>query len=194
MRKVTYYIAVTIDGYIAGPDGQADFFPWDPDLMTAMNTEQPETVPSEFRGPAGLADAANNRFDTVLMGRGTYEPVLRQGTVSPYGHLTQYVFARSLPPSADPAVRVVAEDPLDVVRDLKRQDGMDIWLCGGGALAGHLLPEIDELMLKRYPIAIGAGIPLIAGRFGPVPFTRVHSRAFGTGAAVETYVRVSSAP
>ncbi|WP_272424439.1 dihydrofolate reductase family protein [Polyangium jinanense] len=188
MRKLIYYIATTLDGFIAGPDGQSDFFPIDPDLMAAMNAEQPETVPTRLRAAAGLTDAENLRFDTTLMGRGTYELALKEGITSPYAHLQQYVFSRTLT-TTDPHVEIVSGDPVAFIRQLKQQPGMDIWLCGGGQLAGHLRREIDELMIKRYPVVIGAGIPVFAGQFDPVGFTLIGTRTFPSGATVTTYMR-----
>ncbi|MEN3613465.1 dihydrofolate reductase family protein [Plantactinospora sp. ZYX-F-223] len=188
MRKLVYYVASTVDGYLAGPGGEYDFFPIDPDLTAVMNEKQPETVPTGLRAVFGLTDAPNRRFDTVLMGRHSYEPALREGITSPYAHLRQYVFSRTLTGS-DPTVEIVDSDPVALVRELKQTAGLDIWLCGGGRLAGTLLPEIDELIVKRYPLVIGAGIPLFGGAFQPVPFTVTDTRTFASGAALVTYSR-----
>jgi len=188
MRKLCYYVATTIDGFIAGPEGQFDFFPLEPDLMAAINAELPETVPTQFRAAVGLTDAPNLRFDTVVMGRGTYEPALKEGITSPYAHLRQYVFSRTLT-GPDPEVEIVSSDPVAFVRDLKRQEGLDIWLCGGASLAGQLRSEIDELVVKRYPVVIGAGIPMFAGPFDPARFAVTDTRPFESGAAVMTYTR-----
>jgi dihydrofolate reductase len=188
MRALTYYIGATLDGFIADVHGGFDFLPIEPDVMQAMAAEMPETFPVQAREPFGVTDVPNKRFDTVLMGRATYEPALLAGIASPYPHLRQIVFSRTLT-STDPEVEVVAEDAADVVRDLKRQDGMDIWLCGGGALAGQLLDQIDELVLKRYPLVLGSGIPLFAG---PCDLTRLEPAAthsFDTGVTVTTYTR-----
>jgi dihydrofolate reductase len=68
-----------------------------------------------------------------------------------------------MPASPDPAVTLHTADPVDLVRRLKAEEGRDIWLCGGGALAGALIGEIDELILKVNPIVIGSGIPLFEG-------------------------------
>ncbi|HCT79300.1 MAG TPA: deaminase [Micromonosporaceae bacterium] len=187
MRKLTYYAGTTIDGYIAGPDGTFGFLPVEGDLLAAMIAEYPETVPTQFRGFMGLEEAPNKRFDTILMGRATYEPGLSAGFTSPYAHLKQYVFSRSLV-SAEPQVQIVAGDPVAFVRELKAQPGMDIWLCGGGNLAAQLAEEIDELVIKRYPIVIGSGIPMFNGPFALNHFELTETRAFNTG-AVMTYAK-----
>ncbi|MCY0959220.1 dihydrofolate reductase family protein [Streptomyces sp. H27-H5] len=192
MRPLTYCVGTSLDGFIAGPDGQFDFIPFEGDLAAALLAEYPETIPVTGRGPLGIEGAANQRFDTVLMGRGTYEPGLAVGVTSPYPHLTQYVFSRTLS-RLDPAVEIVSTDPVAFVRDLKRRDGAGIWLCGGADLAGQLLEEIDELIIKRYPVVIGSGIPLFRAPFLPVRFTLTDSRVFNTGATLTTY-STSSTP
>ncbi|WP_369212839.1 dihydrofolate reductase family protein [Streptomyces flavofungini] len=180
MRKLVYYIGTSIDGYIAGPGGEFDFYPvGDAEQAAAyaarVNARYPETVPTALRPHAGLTDAPNRRFDTVLMGRGTYRQALDHGTPSPYAHLRQYVVSSSLGPAPDPAVTVIADDALARVRALKAGEGQDIWLCGGGGLAAALLPELDELIVKSYPVVAGAGTPLFGGAFRPTRF-RVSGR------------------
>ncbi len=186
MRKLTYYVAATLDGFIAGPDGQFDFLHFGGDLAAMILADYPETIPVQARGPLGLTGVANKHFDTVLMGRRTYEPGLRAGVTSPYPHLEQYVFSRTLA-TIDPEVELVREDPAGFVRELKQRDGAGIWLCGGGSLAAALLPEIDELIVKRNPLVIGAGVPLFDGPFTPAAFTPVESRSFDSGVVVTTY-------
>lgn len=193
MRTLTYVIAVTLDGFIAGPDGQYDFFGFDGDFAAYLLAEFPETMPTHARGPLGLTDVAPRRFDTVVMGRGTYEPGLAIGVTSPYAHLRQYVFSRSLQVD-DPAVHVVSGDPVALVRELKREEGpaqrgLGIWLAGGGQLAGQLVDEIDELVIKRNPIVAGAGIGMFAGRFAPLGLELVDTRTFSTGTQITTLRR-----
>jgi dihydrofolate reductase len=188
MGDLVYYVAATLDGYIAGPHGEAGFFPIGPDVMAAMNAELPETVPSRFRDLAGLADAPNRRFGTVLMGRATYQVALDEGSTSPYDHLHQVVFTRT-PVVGDVPVTLVGTDPAGYVADLKKKSAQDLWLCGGGKLAGALLPEIDELIVKRYPVVAGTGIPLIDAPFAPATFSVAARLTFDSGVDVVTYTR-----
>ncbi|AGZ46229.1 dihydrofolate reductase family protein [Actinoplanes friuliensis] len=190
MRKLTYYIATSIDGFIAGPGGEFDFFGFEGDFAAAILEEFPETLPAAAREPLGLIDVANKRFDTVLMGRGTYEPGLAVGMTSPYSQLRQYVFSRTLTSDA-PDVEIVGGDPVGFVRKLKQEDGLGIWLCGGGKLAAELRDEIDELIVKINPLVLGAGIPLFAGDFRPDQLRLVESRTFETGTIIATYARRS---
>ncbi|MFJ8647751.1 dihydrofolate reductase family protein [Streptomyces sp. NPDC093546] len=187
MRKLTYYIAATLDGYIAGPDDQYDFLPFEGEEAAAILADFPETMPAPAREPLGIADRAAKRFDTVIMGRATYAPGLKLGWTSPYAHLKQYVVSRTLT-SPDPAVTVV-DDPVALVRELKQQDGMDIWLCGGGKLAAALRDEIDELIIKRHPLVLGSGIPLFDGPFTPTRFVPAGTRAFDSGLTITHFTK-----
>lgn len=190
MRALTYYVGVSLDGFIAAPDGSFDFFPVDTAVMELIAAEYPETLPGHVRHQLGL-DSPAVHFDTVLMGRATYAPALEAGITSPYPHLHQYVVSTRLPTSPDPQVAVVA-DPLTLVRDLKRQEGAGIWLAGGGRLAGAVLSEIDRLVIKRYPVVIGAGVPVIsAPRPTTLPFQLTDEHVLPGGTAMTTYVRVT---
>ena len=183
MRKLVYYVGTSLDGYIAGPDGEFDFYPLSEEMAAWINARYPETVPTHLREAAGVAEARNERFDTVVMGLGTYRPAYDHGITQPYAHLRQVVVSSTLT-SPDPAVEVVASDPVARVRELKAEPGQDIWLCGGGVLAGALLPEIDEIVLKRYPVVAGRGRPMIDGGFSPTAFRPTDSISFDNGALV----------
>ncbi|EEP71044.1 deaminase-reductase domain-containing protein [Micromonospora sp. ATCC 39149] len=187
LRKLVYYVASTLDGFIAAPDGSYDFFPVEPDVTAHLAAGWPQAFPT-FSHPQLGIDRPTGRFDTVLMGRATYEPALRAGIASPYAHLRQYVFSRSLPPSTAPGLEVFAGDPVAFVRELKGRPGGDIWLCGGGNLAGQLLPEVDELVVKLHPIVAGSGIPLAARGFEAHRFALTGTRAFDSGLVLLHYV------
>ncbi|MFC4376768.1 dihydrofolate reductase family protein [Nocardia halotolerans] len=189
MRKLVYYIGASIDGYIAGPGGEVDFYPVTQEYAASLSAEFPEAIPTHLRAQIGMdVDTPNRNWDTVLMGRGTYEPGLAEGAPSPFAHLKQYVFSTTLE-QQHPDVEIVAGDPVAFVRELKQRDGGDIWLCGGGKLAGQLLDEIDELILKSYPVIAGDGIPAFTGVFKPSRFTPLRRKQFDNGAQVTWFER-----
>ena len=192
MRELTYYVAVSLDGYIAGPDGQFDAFLFEGDHMEAINRRYADAVPTQLAQMLGI-DQDCATFDTVLMGWNTYAVGLPDAT-SPYAHLRQIVFSRGRTPAdvgGDPAnLTITDRDPVEVVRELKRESGAGIWLCGGGALAGALSDEIDRLVLKRNPRLFGDGIPLFApAAYRPQAFDEVRTTAYRSGVVVSEYVR-----
>jgi dihydrofolate reductase len=190
MRKLVYYVAVSLDGYIAGPAGEFDFYPSDAEMTAWLNGRYPEFVPSHLRPLVGMAvDEQNKRFDTAVMGRGTYEPALSEGVTSPYAHLKQYVVSSTLGRIDDPVVELVERDPLGLVRELKQAEGGDIWLVGGGELAAQLLGELDEMIIKSYPVVAGGGISAFSGAFRPTLFAPAQRKEFGNGAQVTWFTR-----
>ncbi|MFG1815513.1 dihydrofolate reductase family protein [Kribbella sp. NPDC049174] len=189
MRQLVYYVGLSVDGYIAGPGGEIDFYPLADDMAAWLEANYPESVPTHIRARLGMPDVPNRHFDTLLMGRGTYQPALDIGVASPYAHLKQYVVSTTIDRVDDPAVKLYAGDPIELVQRLKKEDGKHIWLCGGGKLAGAVLPEIDELVVKCYPVVAGDGIPAFTGRFNPTLFTPTDSRTFSNGAIVTWYHR-----
>lgn len=186
MRKLTYYVGASIDGFIAGPDGSVDFFPLADDMLEFILSEYPETVPSHVRRTLGI-DPQNQHFDAVVMGRATYEPALREGITSPYQHLRQYVVSGSITESPSTDVHLIGGDVLAQIRQLKAEEGSGIWLAGGGRLAGALFTEIDELVIKRYPVTCGSGTPMLSTDFSPTAFTLIGARTFDSGATVASY-------
>ncbi len=191
MRKLVYYVATTLDGFIAGPDrgdpSGADFFRITPDLVQFIAANFPETLPAPARQALGI-DGPAAAFDTVVEGRQSYQLGLDAGMTNAYPHLRHVVFSRTMT-SPDPGVEVVGSDPAAFVRDLKGQPGLDIWLVGGGKLAAALLPEVDRLVLKQNPSIIGSGVPLFDGPFAPSLFRPVDSVDLAGGVRVVTYDR-----
>lgn len=186
MSKLVYLASVSLDGYIAAPDGSTEGFDVGPELIDFLVRTYPEVLPTHARKQMGVS--GGTVFGSVLMGRRTYEVGLKLGITSPYRHLEQYVVSRSLGqlPSDEP--HLVTADPVKVVRELKARGGKDIWLCGGGVLAGALIGEIDELVLKRQPVLFGAGVPLVAGGFSPVGF-KCAGEVIAGAVVVATYRR-----
>jgi dihydrofolate reductase len=143
MRPVRYNVAASLDGYIAGPEGEYDWIPLEPAI--------------DF-------EALFERVDTVLLGRRSYELVRRDPAAATWPPRARVlVFSRTLRPADHPDVTIVADDAAGVVAGLRaeRTDG-DIWLYGGGALFGSLLAagQVDRVEVTLIPILLGRGIPL----------------------------------
>jgi dihydrofolate reductase len=144
-RRLCYQVAASLDGFIAAEDGSYDWIPMDPDI--------------DF----GKLFA---RFDTLVMGRKTYETMQGyEGGIDDkgvYGKET-VVFSRTLVPSEHPAVTVVRDDIAATVTDLKTRPGKDVWLFGGGNLFRQLLDAglVDRVEIAVVPVMLGSGIPLL---------------------------------
>ncbi|WP_432134185.1 MULTISPECIES: dihydrofolate reductase family protein [unclassified Streptomyces] len=193
MRKLTYYVACSLDGFIADPDGDATAMLTylDEEFLRYLCTEGADALPTAARRAFGIDERPLDRFDTVIQGRGSYDVGLKEGVTSPYAHLRQYVASRTLGESPDPDVEIIAGELADRVRQLKAEDGgLGIYLCGGSQVAGELIDEIDELVLKTYPLVYGAGMPMFGGAdAGLARFALDGTRGFGNGVLVRTYSR-----
>ncbi|WP_218712282.1 dihydrofolate reductase family protein [Arthrobacter sp. BF1] len=191
MRRLVYYVATTLDGYIAAPDGGdpsgAEFFPLTPDVIAFIVEQYPETLPGPARAAMGI-DGPGKVFDTVLEGRASYEIGLAAGLTDAYPHLHHLVFSTTLE-SQNPSVEIVRSNALDRVRELKAEEGKDLWLVGGGTLAHSLLPEIDRLILKQNRSVIGSGIPIFNGPFQSHMFHPVDETLLDSGMRVLRYDR-----
>ncbi|WP_053852108.1 dihydrofolate reductase family protein [Streptomyces sp. NRRL B-24085] len=194
MRKLTYFIACTIDGFIGDESGDASFMYRfvDEEFLAYLTAEFPETIAAQGRRALGIHDLEHRRFDTVVQGRGSYEVGLREGITRPYDHLREYVASRTLTESPDPKVEIIRDDLVGKVRELKAEDGeFGIYLCGGSRIAGELHEEIDELVVKTYPVVLGAGMPMFGSGFPVTEFSLDEVRTFGNGLTVRTYGRKS---
>lgn len=191
MRRLVYAIATTIDGFIAAPDGgdptgPDGFWPIPEDYVGYLVAEYPELLPGPARAALSVT-AGNRRFDTVVEGRKSYDLGVKAGIPDAFPHLRHIVFSRTLGPGED--VEVVSADPAQAVRDLKREEGKDIWLVGGAELAGVLYREIDRLIVKLAPLTVGAGIPMVAHAFEPAAWRLTHLHRLDSGAVFLTYDR-----
>ena len=146
MRNLVYYVALSVDGFIAHPDGSFEGFSGEGQHVTDY-----------------LESFA--AYDTVLMGRRTYEVGLNAGVTNPYPGLKSFVFSKTMDQSPDPLVTLVREDALETVRGLKAEEGKPIYLCGGANLAAQCFDAglIDTLIIKLNPFIMGTGIPLFEG-------------------------------
>lgn len=146
MRKVCYSVAMSLDGYIAGPNGEFDWIVMDPDL--------------DFSSHAA-------RFDTYLLGRKSFEAMQRMGGAPAQSGAREIVFSRTLNPADHPRV-VLETDAVRVVKALREQPGKDIWLFGGGELFRSLLDAglVDRVEVGIIPVLLGGGVPLLPAPAG----------------------------
>ncbi|MEU7008250.1 dihydrofolate reductase family protein [Streptomyces sp. NPDC046332] len=191
MRKLTYFIACSIDGFIGDPDGDAaSMYQFvDAPFLEFLKGEYAETISTQGREALGI-DSENKRFDTVIQGLKSYKIALDIGVTSPYAHMREIVATRSLTESPDPNVELISDDLVGRVRELKAEDSpLGIWLCGGSQIAGELIEEIDELVIKTYPQVYGSGMPMFGAGFEPRDFGLGEVRTFDNGVLVRTYTR-----
>jgi len=171
MRKLKYYVAISVDNFIAHEDGTwGGFLP-------------------EGEHVVDYLESLKTWFDVVLMGRKTYEVGLKMGVTNPYPHLKQYVFSRTMKESPDENVELVSENIVELVRELKNQTGKDIYLCGGADLATMLFAEnlIDEIILKLSPVLLGSGIPLFKGVIKQTALELTDSKIYKNGVLLLFY-------
>jgi len=132
---------MSLDGYIAGPNGESDWIVMDPEI--------------DFR-------ALFSAFDTVLMGRKSYEAALQQGSGGGVPGMQVYVFSRTLRQANCPGV-IVSDKPAETLAELKAKPGKDIWLFGGGLLFRSFLELglVDGIEVAIIPVLLGGGLPLL---------------------------------
>ena len=188
MRDLTYYVACSVDGFIAQTDGSHNGFSQEQGYLADLFSKFPETVPSHLRKIMGI-QSENKCFDTVLMGRKTYEIGLNEGITSPYSHMQQYLFSRSLQDSPDERVELISENAVEFIANLKRKPGQGIWLCGGANLAATLFTHhlIDQLILKLNPFLMGTGIPLFSEVIPQTALTLTTCQVYDNGVVLLDY-------
>ncbi len=104
------------------------------------------------------------QFDTAVMGRKSYGALTAQGGHGAMPGLDVVVFSRTLPAAEYPGVRILNDDPREIIAALKRKPDRDIWLYGGGALFRWLLDGglVDTVEVSVIPVLLGSGVPLLS--------------------------------
>lgn len=150
-RRIRYQVAASLDGYIAGPKGEADWIVPDPEIDFGELFSQ---------------------FDTFLMGRGTFESMIRQEGSAAIPGMKVMVFSRTLRQEDHPEVTIVKRGQAKVLAGLRKESGKDIWLFGGGSLFRSLLEMrmVDTIEIAVMPILLGGGIPVLPS---PAPRTQL---------------------
>lgn len=168
MRKVILAVAVSLDGFIEGPNGEYDWCFTDQDY--------------------GLSDFFK-RVDTIFVGRKTYEMSLGiEGGGAGFPKFKEYIFSTTLDKVKDGAT-LINGDIKTQVEIIKKEKGKDIWLFGGAGLTTSLLNLglIDELSFAVHPILIGGGKPLFSNIKDRIKLTLVDTKIFSTGLVSLTY-------
>src|SRR5262249_59157684 len=153
-RRLRYHVAVSLDGFIAGPNGEYDWIVMDPSIDFA---------------------ALFKEFDTAVMGRKTYDVLTAQGGYGAMPGLDVVVFSRTLPPASYPGVRIFNDDPRKIVAALKSKPGRDIWLYGGG---GPLRLLLHAGGVGTLGVAVVSPLPWSGGP-APPPLRATKARLAG---------------
>ena len=168
MRKVILAVAVSLDGYIEGPNGEYDW----------CFTDQDYGMPDFYK-----------RIDAMFIGRKSYELFSMSGEVMPgFPALTEYVFSTTLK-EVKPGAILINENVAEAVKRIKNEPGKDIFLFGGASLTSSLLnlSLIDECWISVHPIILGSGKPLFNGIKNRIPLTLVDTKTYSSGLVSLTY-------
>jgi dihydrofolate reductase len=168
MRRVLYRVAASLDGFIAGPNGEIDWIVPDPTADFA---------------------ALYASVDTVLLGRRTFELTLQPGAPPWPPDWRIFVCSRTLDATKHPGVTVVSANIDSTVRALRAEGGRDIWLFGGGSLFGSLLEAglVDSIEVAVMPVLLGGGTPVVSTGTAPSRLKLVGSRTSPVGIVTSSY-------
>jgi len=171
MRKVVLGLGISLDGYIARRDGSVDFL----------------FMPKDY----SMADFFAS-IDTAFMGRKTYDVSKKMGGGSFGPKMAAYVFSHTQPPGDRDGVTFTDRSPAAITGQIRKREGKDIWLMGGGELARDFLKAdlVDELYIGIVPVLLGEGIPLFPSGFPQRDFALIENETFSRGMIALKYKRV----
>ena len=168
MRKLILQLAVSLDGYIEGSNGEYDWCFMDQDYGM-----------SQFF----------KRIDSMFMGRKTYELTQSVSEVEmPMPKMTEYIFSTTLN-EVKPGAILIKDDIEAEVKRIKNSPGKDIWLFGGASLTSYLLNHglVDEMILAVHPIILGAGKPLFSNIKNRTGLKLIDHKTYSTGLVTLAY-------
>jgi len=162
MRKIRYAVATSLDGYIAGPNGEADWIVIDPEVDFAAIWAQ---------------------FDTLLMGRRTYEAATKRLGEAAFTGITSIVFSRTMKQRDHTGVTVVSELTAHWVQALQTRSGKDIWLMGGSELFRSFMDSghVDTVEVSVIPVLLGGGVPLLPPPYNPSKLRLLSHQVYRSG-------------
>lgn len=179
MSLIKLYIAASLDGYIARPDGNLDW------LMALPN---PNNIDHDY-------NSFMESIGATIMGSSTYKEVIGFGIDWPYPNIMSYVVSRNPNlPLSSPMTQLVNEDIAIFTERLKHEVDKDIWLIGGGKLITTFLNHdlIDEITLTLIPTILGEGIPLFPNKPKESTWKLVEAKPYETGAVSVVYRKIQS--
>jgi len=171
MRKVKFSIANSLDNYTARKDGAIDWILGGDEAASSM---------TEFW----------KNIDAVVIGRKTYEPVLKSGSPFPtFPGVKNYILSRTLEESSDKNVEIIREDVVEFIRKLKTEQGKDIFVMGGGLLVKPLFETnlVDEVGVTIHPMLLGSGVPLFHEIGHQVDLELIECNTFKNGCVSISY-------
>ena len=173
MRKIKLYIAISLNGKIAKPDGSVHWL---------------ESIPNPEKTDHGYVDFYKT-IDTTIQGYNTYSQILGWGIDFPYADKKNYVFTRKQGLGNTEYVEFISENHIDFIKQLKKEEGKDIWIVGGGQLNTMFLNEnlVDEIQVFVMPIILTEGIELFGALPNETTLKLVETKSYSTGAVELKY-------
>jgi dihydrofolate reductase len=168
MRKVILNVAVSLDGFIEGPNGEYDW----------CFTDQDYGMPDFFK-----------RIDALFIGRKSYEVLQGMETGdNSFPKMKEYVFSNTLQAVKGDAI-LVSGDIITAVQNIKKEPGKDIWLFGGASLTTALMNAglVDEFSLAIHPILLGKGKPLFNDIAGRIQLQLTDTKTYSSGLVIMAY-------